>query len=625
MEKEFFVLASIMLFAFVISGCTERSNYSGQAVIMRNVTNYTTTCASGNGVCVNPSVSCCEYQGMYSASDSCVVPGSSPVLILMAKRQTTASPTGYAVSNYTTTHCCRQANCIDPDGGNTYIKGTTTGNSNCASDEIVSATDYCNGNQIYEFLCSPNFVISSIIDCQYGCYDGTCQTSPPCADLDSDGYGNPASPSCVHPELDCNDTNNQINPGATEICGNGIDENCMNGDLACSACSIGNAIPATGCTCSGINYYSGYCCPNGWQTTPCEVLPQITTIQLSGMGNDALLGIPRRKMVQSGDKIWIFTAGGGADGHYSANGGQTWSNIQYLSVGDHDSFDIDSTGNIHTGQRQINGNSSYKRIDSPAASLSDYHSSNDESFYHFPGGPQTASAILAFQNYVFMFTRASFITTIYYDMSSDYGLTWNSSGVLDTNLPSGNRIGAMIIDNMAYAVVWEQMSIGADKVIFYRWNGIDFNIDHSLNLTLEIVNPLTRVFSFTQAEDGNVHVAYWNTFGGTNRIRHTYKKRTDASWSVPVTIDDCNTDGLISITAHGNNIYAAYLRPNEGFNVTTYRKFDGVTKTWGNRIVLESGANCRYPSFPKKADPSLSYVPLAWTKGTGLYYTRIPA
>ncbi len=48
----------------------------------------------------------------------------------------------------------------------------------------------------------------------------------PCIDTDGDGYGNPGSPTCRNGSaLDCNDTNADINPGATEVC-NHVDDNC---------------------------------------------------------------------------------------------------------------------------------------------------------------------------------------------------------------------------------------------------------------------------------------------------------------------------------------------------------------------------------------------------------------
>jgi len=47
-----------------------------------------------------------------------------------------------------------------------------------------------------------------------------------CVDGDGDGYGSPASPGCAHFELDCDDTNGSVHPDATEIPGNGIDDDC---------------------------------------------------------------------------------------------------------------------------------------------------------------------------------------------------------------------------------------------------------------------------------------------------------------------------------------------------------------------------------------------------------------
>ncbi len=50
-------------------------------------------------------------------------------------------------------------------------------------------------------------------------------TLPQCIDADHDGYGSPASTGCAYPELDCNDSNNEIYPAAPELC-DGVDNQC---------------------------------------------------------------------------------------------------------------------------------------------------------------------------------------------------------------------------------------------------------------------------------------------------------------------------------------------------------------------------------------------------------------
>ena len=62
-------------------------------------------------------------------------------------------------------------------------------------------------------------------------------------DADSDSYGNPGvtTQACSAPagyvanSTDCNDASAAIHPGATEICGDGIDQDCSGGDLVCSS------------------------------------------------------------------------------------------------------------------------------------------------------------------------------------------------------------------------------------------------------------------------------------------------------------------------------------------------------------------------------------------------------
>jgi hypothetical protein len=48
-------------------------------------------------------------------------------------------------------------------------------------------------------------------------------TPPPSTDVDADGDGYPAS-------TDCSDANNTVHPGAAEVPGNGIDDDCAGGD-----------------------------------------------------------------------------------------------------------------------------------------------------------------------------------------------------------------------------------------------------------------------------------------------------------------------------------------------------------------------------------------------------------
>jgi hypothetical protein len=47
-----------------------------------------------------------------------------------------------------------------------------------------------------------------------------------CTDVDGDGYGSPASSFCSHPELDCDDSNPDVNPGSPEICDNSLEDDC---------------------------------------------------------------------------------------------------------------------------------------------------------------------------------------------------------------------------------------------------------------------------------------------------------------------------------------------------------------------------------------------------------------
>jgi hypothetical protein len=90
---------------------------------------------------------------------------------------------------------------------------------------------------------------------------------PFCTDNDQDGYGDPASSVCDHPELDCDDGDANINPGATELC-DGVDNDCdgqtdegYNVGESCSA-GVGE------CEASG-----SYVCTQDGLGTECDAVP----------------------------------------------------------------------------------------------------------------------------------------------------------------------------------------------------------------------------------------------------------------------------------------------------------------------------------------------------------------
>jgi hypothetical protein len=69
----------------------------------------------------------------------------------------------------------------------------------------------------------------------------------PCEDNDEDGYGDPASESCTYPGLDCDDSDADVNPGATEICDNTVDDDCDGlADGNDPACGGTGLLPDTG-------------------------------------------------------------------------------------------------------------------------------------------------------------------------------------------------------------------------------------------------------------------------------------------------------------------------------------------------------------------------------------------
>ena len=127
-------------------------------------------------------------------------------------------------------------------------------------------------------------------DCSGG--DAVCPPACSCTDADDDGYySTSCSDSDCSPRMDCDDGRSSVHPGASEICGNGRDDDCSGGDAVCSPdCSVcGNRECGSygGCnncgSCSGCesecvsNYcqardHDDYQCHNGdiWWMDSCD-------------------------------------------------------------------------------------------------------------------------------------------------------------------------------------------------------------------------------------------------------------------------------------------------------------------------------------------------------------------
>ena len=82
------------------------------------------------------------------------------------------------------------------------------------------------------------------------CSQGQCESN--CSDLDGDSY---QAQGCGGD--DCNDFDANINPGATEICGDAIDQDCSGADLPCGNCHDNDADGYQDDSCGGVDCDDG--------------------------------------------------------------------------------------------------------------------------------------------------------------------------------------------------------------------------------------------------------------------------------------------------------------------------------------------------------------------------------
>jgi hypothetical protein len=130
--------------------------------------------------------------------------------------------------------------CSDSDGGLTYgVAGYVEGT--LANGWPYNMPDECetgdNEGFVREWWCNGTSPRPRLYECPNGCAGGACLPEA-CTDADGDSYaieGGGCGP------VDCDDANAAVNPGAAEVCDNGIDDDC-NGlidadDPACLVCT----------------------------------------------------------------------------------------------------------------------------------------------------------------------------------------------------------------------------------------------------------------------------------------------------------------------------------------------------------------------------------------------------
>jgi hypothetical protein len=214
-------------------------------------TYYADTDGDGYGNASSSTVACTQPAGYVTSSNDCNDTNAN------------INPAATEVCNTADDDCDGQ---INEGVGNTYYADTDGDGYGNASSSTVACTQPsgyvtnstdCNDGNANINPAATEICNTADDDCDGQINEGVGNTYY--ADTDGDGYGNASSSTvaCTQPagyvtsSNDCNDGNASINPGASEVCGNSIDENCS-GTSNEGCCAVSATAVASNVTCSGV-------------------------------------------------------------------------------------------------------------------------------------------------------------------------------------------------------------------------------------------------------------------------------------------------------------------------------------------------------------------------------------
>ncbi len=166
---------------------------------------------------------------------------------------------------------------LDPSGFDAALLVLSEVNGTCRADMCMAVEDVAgsSGTEVLQATADAGtfaLVVDGyqpFIGYSYGPYtlDVQCVPHPECVDADGDGVM--AIDGACPCGRDCDDADPEVYPGRTEICGDGVDQDCQDGDEACPTCAATQDIACddAGTTdLSGlVNNIAGWCdSPNDW-------------------------------------------------------------------------------------------------------------------------------------------------------------------------------------------------------------------------------------------------------------------------------------------------------------------------------------------------------------------------